>query len=202
MGYLLMLIGKKYGTKMKTKFFIIFFLLFNFSNLKADINNLDKNYIPLRDFIILKFDLFIERNLINIFRGGGITGVKYQNVNYKAKFKKNNNLIIAFEATMDKKRYKSKKYFPKVKDCNQLRNKIFTNKYGYSLFSQKLNNLVNEDIISGSINEKILNITSLNNETKKKLLEKTEIKISILHPNNERNIVCYGKISDIELKIM
>lgn len=187
---------------MKTKFFIIFFLLFNFSNLKADINNLDKNYIPLRDFIILKFDLFIERNLINIFRGGGITGVKYQNVNYKAKFKKNNNLIITFEATMDKKRYKSKKYFPKVKDCNQLRNKIFTNKYGYSLFSQKLNNLVNEDIISGSINEKILNITSLNNETKKEILEKTEIKISILHPNNERNIVCYGKISDIELKIM
>ena len=106
-----MLIGKKYGTKMKTKFFIIFFLFFNFSNLKADINNLDKNYIPLKDFIILKFDLFVERNLINIFRGGGITGIKYQNVNYSSKFKKNNNLIITFEATMDKKDTSQKNTF-------------------------------------------------------------------------------------------
>ena len=187
---------------MKTKFFIIFFFLFSYSNLKADINDLDKNYIPLKDFIILKYDLFIERNLINIFRGGGITGVKYQNVNYKSKFKKNNDLIITFEATMDKIRYKSKKYFPKVKDCNQLRNKIFTNKYGYSLFSQKLNNLVNQDMISGSISEKILNITNLNDDTKKDMLEKTEVKISILHPNNERSIVCYGNITDVELKIM
>ena len=103
---------------------------------------------------------------------------------------------------MDKIRYKSKKYFPKVKDCNQLRNKIFTNKYGYSLFSQKLNNLVNQDMISGSISEKILNITNLNDDTKKDMLEKTEVKISILHPNNERSIVCYGNITDVELKIM
>ena len=184
---------------MKNKFFIIFFFLFIYSNLKADINDLDKNYIPLKDFIILKFDLFIEKNLINIFRGGGITGVKYQNVNYKSKFKKNNDLIITFEAIMDKKRYKSKKYFPKVKDCNQLRNRIFTNKYGYSLFSQKLNNLVNEDMLSSSINEKILNITNLNDDTKKEMVEKMEVKISILHPNNERS---YGNITDVELKIM
>lgn len=103
---------------------------------------------------------------------------------------------------MDKIRYKSKKYFPKVKDCNQLRNKIFTNKYGYSLFSQTLNNLVNENMISGSINEKILNITNLNDDTKKEMLEKTEVKISILHPNNEKSIICYGNITDVELKIM
>ena len=61
---------------------------------------------------------------------------------------------------------------------------------------------MNEDIISGSINEKILNITNLNDDAKKEILEKMEIKISIIHPNNESSIVCYGNITDIELKIM
>ena len=41
-------------------FFLIFFI-FLFTNLKADNLNLKKNYIPLKDFIILKFDLFFQK---------------------------------------------------------------------------------------------------------------------------------------------
>ncbi len=187
---------------MKTNFFIIIFFLLSFYNAKADLNELDKNYIPLKDFIFLKYDLFIQKNLINVIKGGGIMGVAYQNINYDLKFKKNNSLIITFNAIMSKKRYKSKKYFPKIKDCNQIRNKIFTNKYGYSLFSQKINNLVNEELISNSITENILNITNLENNLKKEILEKTEIRINIFHPNAQHNLICYGKITDQELKIM
>ena len=156
-----MLIGKNYGMIMKTNFFIIIIFLLSFFNTKADLNELDKNYIPLKDFIFLKYDLFIQKNLVSVIKGGGIIGIAYQNINYELKFKKNNSLIITFNAVMNKKRYKSKKYFPKTKDCNQIRNKIFTNKYGYSLFSQKTNNLVDKDLISNSITNNILNITNL-----------------------------------------
>ena len=98
--------------------------------------------------------------------------------------------------------YKSKKHYPKIKDCTQIRNKLFTNKYGYSFFSQKLNNLVNENKISDSINQNILNITNLSEDQKKEILNKTQIKISIIHPDNEKSILCRGKITDIELKNM
>ena len=196
-----MLIGKNYGMIMKTNFFIIIIFLLSFFNTKADLNELDKNYIPLKDFIFLKYDLFIQKNLVSVIKGGGIIGIAYQNINYELKFKKNNSLIITFNAVMNKKRYKSKKYFPKTKDCNQIRNKIFTNKYGYSLFSQKTNNLVDKDLISNSITNNILNITNLEDDLKKEIVEKTEIKINILHPDAQHNLICYGKITDLELKI-
>ena len=187
---------------MKIKLFLIIILLLGSFNLKANIDNLDKKYIPLKDFIVLKFDLFFQKNLTSIFHGGGITGIAYQNIDYNFRFDTKNNFIISLEALMDKKRYKSKKYYPKIKDCTQIRNKLFTNKYGYSFFSQKLNNLVNENKISDSINQNILNITNLSEDQKKELLNKTQIKISIIHPDNEKSILCRGKITDIELKNM
>ena len=187
---------------MKIKLFLIIILLLGPFNLKANIDDLDKKYIPLKDFIVLKFDIFFQKNLINIFQGGGITGIAYQNIDYNFRFDTKNNFIISLEALMDKKRYKSKKYYPKIKDCTQIRNKLFTNKYGYSFFTQKLNNLVNKDLISDSINQNILNITNLNDDQKKEILNKTQIKISIIHPDNEKSILCLGKITDIELKNM
>ena len=184
---------------MKIKLFLIIIILLGTFNLKANIDNLDKKYIPLKDFIVLKFDLFFQKNLTNIFQGGGITGIAYQNINYNFRFDTKNNFIISLEALMDKKRYKSKKYYPKIKDCTQIRNKLFTNKYGYSFFSQKLNNLVNEDVISDSINNKILNITNLNNKLREEILDKTYINIEIFHPNSQKNLQCFGNITDTEL---
>ena len=46
---------------MKIKLFLIIILLLGSFNLKANIDNLDKKYIPLKDFIVLKFDLFFKR---------------------------------------------------------------------------------------------------------------------------------------------
>ena len=51
--------------------------------LSATVKELEKNFISQKDFIVLKFDLFIQKNLNNIFKGGGITSVAYQKIDYK-----------------------------------------------------------------------------------------------------------------------
>ena len=100
---------------------------------------------------------------------------------------------------MNKKRYSSKKYYPKLRDCNQVRNKIFVNKYGYNPFSQNFNNLVNEDILTNKINDQVLNISTLNDSFKDKILDKTKIKINIIHPKKDKSISCSGRLIDSEL---
>ena len=93
----------------------------------------------------------------------------------------------------------SKKYIPKLRDCIQVRNKIFVNKYGYSPFRQKFNNLVNEEILTNNINDYILDISSLNDDLKNKLLNKAKIKINLIHPKKESNISCSGRLVDTKL---
>tara|TARA_B100001121_G_C18665385_1_gene611049 strand:+ start:1113 stop:1685 length:573 start_codon:yes stop_codon:yes gene_type:complete len=185
---------------MKIKIFTFIFYSIFILNVNANEINLKDKFLPLKDFIILKYDLFIQKNLNNIFKGSGVSAVAYQNLRYDININSSNVILISFNATMDKKRYSAKKYYPKLKDCNQIRNKIFTNKYGYSLFSQKLNNLVNDELLFNTISEKILNISTLNDSLKKKIIENTKIKINIFHPNNSKNLSCSGKLIDTELK--
>ena len=184
---------------MNFKKVLLVLFLFSFTKAEASKYSLEQNYISLKDFILLKYEIFIQQNIGNILKGGGVMSIKYQKISYDIKIDNDDNILININAEMDKKRYKAKKYFPKIKDCNQIRNKIFTNKYGYSLFSQKFNNLVNEDSLSNSINDNILNISSIDDAFKKKILDQTNIKIKIFHPNVERNISCSGKIAKPEL---
>lgn len=184
---------------MKFKFYLLFFMFINFK-LSANEINLEKNFIPLKDFIILKYELFFEENAKNIFQGGGVFGVAYQDISYEIRINDNDETNIFINATMDKERYRSKRYYPKLRDCNQVRNKIFMNKYGYSFLTQNFNNLVNEESLANAIDKKILNISSLNDEMKKTLLEKTNIKINVLHPREGGNLSCSGSILSSELK--
>ena len=184
---------------MKFKFYLLLLIFVNFE-LSANDLNLKKNFIPLKDFIILKYELFFKENVKNIFQGGGVFGVAYQNINYDIKINDNDEINIFINAIMDKKRYRSKRYYPKLRDCNQIRNKIFMNKYGYSFLTQNFNNLVNEESLANAIDKKILNISSLNNEMKQTLLAKTNIKINILHPRKEKNLSCSGKLLSSELR--
>ena len=108
-------------------------------------------------------------------------------------------IIIELDAIMNEGRYTSKKYYPKLKDCNQVRNKIVENKYGYSFFSQNFNNLVNSETLSNSISEQVLNISSLDSNIKKQVLENTKIKINVIHPNQKYSLSCGGKLIDTEL---
>ncbi len=184
---------------MKFKFYLLLFIFINF---KSSANELDlkKNFIPLKDFIILKYELFFKENAKNIFQGAGIFGVAYQNISYNIKINENDETNIFINAKMDKERYRSKRYYPKLRDCNQVRNKIFMNKYGYSFLTQNFNNLVNEESLANVIDKEILNISSLNDEMKKTLLEKTNIKINVLHPKEGKNLSCSGSLLSSELK--
>ena len=184
---------------MKIKFFFFIILFAIFTSAYAKINKLDDKAISVKDFLILKFDIFMQNNMINIIRGGGVTAVAYQSVNYKFNIDDQNNILILVNAIMDKKRYMSKKYIPKLRDCIQVRNKIFVNKYGYSPFRQKFNNLVNEEILTNNINDYILDISSLNDDLKNKLLNKAKIKINLIHPKKESNISCSGRLVDTKL---
>ena len=184
---------------MKIKYFFFLAILISFANAHANTNLLSSKFIPLKDFIILKFDLFMQSNVKNLVSGGGVIAVSYQSINYNLNIDKTNKILITVNAVMNKKRYSSKKYYPKLKDCNQIRNKIFINKYGYSPFKQSFNNLVNEEILINKINDNILNISILDDDLKSEILDKTKIKINVIHPKTERNISCSGKLIDTKL---
>ena len=184
---------------MKIKYFLFLAVLISFINAHANTNPLSSRFIPLKDFIILKFDLFMQSNVKNLVSGGGVIAVSYQSINYNLNIDKTNKILITVNAVMNKKRYSSKKYYPKLSDCNQIRNKIFINKYGYSPFKQSFNNLVNEEILINKINDSILNISILDDDLKSEILDKTKIKINIIHPKTERNISCSGKLIDTKL---
>ena len=47
--------------KFRDLIFSIFFIFFNNEVLKADKIDLDNKFIPLKDFIILKFDFIFEK---------------------------------------------------------------------------------------------------------------------------------------------
>ena len=43
---------------------------------------------------------------------------------YRLNIDKMDNIFITVSAVMNEKRYSSKKYYPKLKDCIQIRNKM------------------------------------------------------------------------------
>ena len=184
--------------KIKKLFLIYFLTLLTFSSF-AQSSNLNDKFLPLKDFLVLKFELFLKENVKNIFAGGGITHIAFQKINYNIIINDKDDILIKIDAIMDKKRYSSKRYYPKLKDCIQIRNKLIVNKFGYSFLKQNFNNLVNTETLSYTINEKILNISSLNNNIRKQVLENTEIKINLIHPKQERSLSCSGKLIDTEL---
>ena len=184
----------------KIFFFIAFITLFSQHNSISKIVELDKKFIPLKDFIVLKFDLFLKDNIQSVFSGAGIFSVAYQEIKYDVKVRKDNVIEISLKGIMDKKRYKSKRYYPKLSDCNVVRNKIFAKKYGYSFFKQKLNYSVNEDNLTNSVYKNVLNISTLDDAVKREILNNAIINVEIVHPKSDKNIVCSGKLTSSELK--
>ena len=88
---------------MKFKFYLLLFIFINFK-LSANELDLKKNFIPLKDFIILKYELFFKENAKNIFQGAGMFGVAYENIDYKIKINDNDETNIFINAIIDKER--------------------------------------------------------------------------------------------------
>ena len=182
---------------------IIFLILFNFflltNNLIAD-NPLEKKIISAKSFIEMKFDLFFTKNKNRLVTVRQMpTMIVYQNIDVRSKFNDQEELIINVKATMDKGRYKKKKYLPKNSDCNSLRNKWLTGLTGYSFFSHKRNYKVSEDDLEQVLKDEIYDIDELTDKEVSDLIEKTKIEIEILHPNKLNSISCAGKLTQITL---
>ena len=182
---------------------IIFLILFNFflltNNLIAD-NPLEKKIISAKSFIEIKFDLFFTKNKNRLITPRQMPAmIVYQNIDVRSKFNDQDELIIKVIATMDKGRYKKKKYFPKNSDCNSLRNKWLTDLTGYSFFTHKRNYKVSENDLEQVLKDEIYDIDELTDKEVSELITKTKIEIEILHPNKSNSISCGGKLTQIIL---
>ena len=178
---------------------IIFFT--SATHVKSEINLLDKK-VSAVDLILLKYEIFLTKSFNRLYKGGGVpqTMILYQYIDSTVKYTEKNGFVVNIYAHMDRIRYtKIKKYSPKISDCNAVRNKIFLNKVGYDFFTQKKNNFVSESELTDIIANRILSLSGISVEDKKKLINDTQIEIKIIHPNKFNSIECRGKINQVEL---
>ena len=181
---------------------IIFIIFFTFSSsVKSEIKLLDIK-VSAVDLILLKYEIFLNKNFNRLYKGGGIpqTMIIYQYIDSTVKYNEENGFSVNINAYMDKVRYtKKKKYSPKISDCNAIRNKIFLNKVGYNFLTQKKNNFVSESKLTSTISSRILNLSVLSVKDKERIINDTQIEIEIIHPNKFHSIKCRGRINQVEL---
>ena len=184
---------------LRTLIVIIFFTIS--SSVKSEINLLDRK-VSAVDLILLKYEIFLTKNFNRLYNVGGIpqSMILYQYVDSTVKYTEENGFFVNIYAYMDRVRYtKKKKYSPKISDCNAVRNKIFLNKIGYNLITQKKNNFVSESELTEIIASRILSLSGISIEDKEILINDTQIEIEIIHPNKFNSIKCKGRINQVEL---
>ena len=182
----------------KIFFFSIFLIFFFIPISKAD--NLNNINIAFKDLILIKYEIFFLKNQSRVIGSRVGLMVKYQSINYDVNIDNENNTTIRINAIMDKNRYlKKKKYKPKITDCNIIRNKIVANKFGYNLFTLKPNYSITEEILLENIKNNIFNFQNLSEDQIETLINKSTIKINIIHPIPKFNKSCSGNFSDVKL---
>ena len=185
----------------KNRLLVLSIVFYTFATpLNADFKKLSDVQISAIDFLMVKFDNFFIKNKNKIIDSNPFS-VSYQSVNYYVIYEENEHFQVFIEAIMDKYRYtKVKKYYPKNTDCNVVRNRIFFDKFGYSIFRRKKNNALNETMMREILINNIFNLEYLNDDMKNFLIKNTRIKVQITHPEKGRFITCSGNIMDIELE--
>ena len=161
-----------------------------FDNLK---NKKKTSYL---DFILLK----IEQRLI---QRHGLLGtqvmtlrVQYQSILSQVDFsEEDSKIIISVIGVMDKKRYRNKKYTPKISDCNVLRNILLYGKYGYNIFQKRNKYLTNEHMEEIFLSRFLHNL-SLTEKEKEYILDNTIGRVEVVDPIRGNNIFCTGKIAE------
>ena len=177
--------------------------IFLFSSASADtsFNSLKKKQASYLDFFLLK----LENKLVNrtsiLASQAYATRVQYSNIGIEVNFESDNDKIfINIYAIMDKNRYSKKKYNQKITDCNTVRNLLFYNRYGYTLFRQKRDPNLSEEEMTEIFKSVFLNNLTLNEKEIKFLLERIFVKVTIFHPVSKVELTCKGKINDYELE--
>ena len=179
---------------------LLFFFLFIPNTLSAE-NSLKSTKISTVDLLILKYDLYIEKikpRVLAKTKKGFM--VHYDRIEQQINFDENDNINIIISAYMSIHRYtKVKKYIPKLTDCNIIRNRMITNKNGYSLITNKKNYSVSEEILFDEIKKNVFNLKNFSDKAIEESLENTNVKINIIHPLSKFDLSCSGKITQLEL---
>jgi len=148
------------------------------------------------DFILLK----IENRLIQRHSLLGAQPmamrIQYQSVGSQVDFfEGDSKIVISIIGVMHKKRYKKKKYRPKISDCNVLRNILLYGKYGYNLIFQKRNKYLTNADMEDIFMSRFLNNLSLSENEKNYILKNTIAKVAIIDLVRGNDISCSGKIT-------
>ena len=153
------------------------------------------------DFVILK----LENRLI---QRHGLLGtqfialrIQYESVGSQVDFsEEENKIFISIIGVMDKKRYKEKKYKPKISDCNIIRNILLYGKYGYNMVFQKRNIFLTNTDMEEIFISRFLNNLTLSDKEKEFILENTYAKVQIIDPIRGYNIT--GSILGLSVKVI
>ena len=152
------------------------------------------------DFVLLK----LENRLI---QRHGLLGtqfialrIQYESVGSQVDFsEEENKIFISIIGVMDKKRYKEKKYKPKISDCNIIRNILLYGKYGYNMVFQKRNIFLTNTDMEEIFISRFLNNLTLSDKEKEFILENTYAKVQIIDPIRGNDFSCGCKIAaDLE----
>ena len=187
----------KHVIKMK-KIVLAFILLFFSCSSSADtvFNDLKDKKTSYLDFVLLK----IENKLVqrhSLLRAQLVPlRVQFQNIGSQVDFlQKDNKIVISIIGIMDKKRYSSKKYVPKITDCNILRNVLVYGKQGYNLIFKKRNSYLTDTVMEEIFTSRFLNNLSLSKEEKIFILTNTSANVKISDPVRGNDISCSGNIA-------
>jgi len=153
------------------------------------------------DFFLLKFENTLSKRAQVLRRQFLATRVQYSDVGTQVNLdNKKEEIIVNIYAIMDKNRYSKKRYEQKLSDCNQVRNLIFYQKHGYKFFTQKRDPALSQGIMEDIFKEVFFNNINFNEKEINFLLDKMFVNVTILHPIKKRELSCYGKVNDYELK--
>ena len=180
------------------------FLIFIFTNSSYGsqiFKQLENKKVSYLDFFLLKFENTLSKRAQVLRRQLLATRVQYSDVGTQVNLdNKKEEIIVNIYAIMDKNRYSRKRYEQKLSDCNQVRNLIFYQKHGYKFFTQKRDPALSQGIMEDIFKEVFFNNINFNEKEINFLLDKMFVNVTILHPIKKRELSCYGKVNDYELK--
>ena len=180
------------------------FLIFIFTNSSYGsqiFKQLENKKVSYLDFFLLKFENTLSKRAQVLRRQFLATRVQYSDVGTQVNLdNKKEEIFINIYAIMDKNRYSKKRYEQKLSDCNQVRNLIFYQKHGYKFFTQKRDPALSQGTMEDIFKEVFFNNINFNEKEINFLLDKMFVNVTILHPIKKRELSCYGKVNDYELK--
>ena len=180
---------------------IIFFLISNFAFSEKLNERFKERKVTYLEFILSNLEnKTLLRSKILVFSQLMPIRVQYQSIGSQVKFlDEENKILITIVAVMDQRRYKRKRYKPKLSDCNIVRNLIFFNQHGYGFF-QKRNKYLDPEIMKENFINNFLNNMYLNEDDLDILTKNIDINVEIISPIKGENFYCSGNLFQDEIE--